>query len=76
MENKELITRAKEIILKGAKQENIELPEFEITTAQGIFVNDYNPRQLLRQGFVWEWTIEGFAYWNGIYKKMPSTLNT
>ena len=82
MENKELSKLAKEIILKGAKQKNIELPEFEIDLFECDVLTESvqakNPKDCLMWGVCWsEQSVQSeIITWEGIYDKLPSTLNT
>jgi hypothetical protein len=83
MENKELIKKAKEIILKGAKQVNIELPEFEIDIEYDIkflrpAVNNKNPYACLNSAFDFEegkHDDDAFWRWIALCDKLPKTIN-
>ena len=74
MKDKELKQKAKEIILQGAKQVNIELPEFEVDIDWGYdrlisAVKHEDYATCIGSSFEWSETPEGNDYWLSVFDK-------
>lgn len=79
MSDNELIRKATELIVLGAEQAGIELPDFEIDLGycqQGLedAVAADDPAKALDDAFFWGAHNQGHEFWTIIHDQMPTTL--